>query len=53
MRGRNDTWHRYRSHNHDPLRVGGQDRRCPKRNVRADALDKWRPCQGEYTTSTQ
>ena len=40
MRGRNGTWHRYYyCHNHDPLRAGGQDRRCPERNIRADALD--------------
>src|SRR5579859_6979320 len=39
-RGRNGTWHRYYyCHNHDPLRAGGQDRRCPERNIRADALD--------------
>jgi site-specific DNA recombinase len=42
MRGRNGTWHRYYyCHNHDPLRAGGQDRRCPERNIRADALDKF------------
>src|SRR6185437_12055951 len=28
-------------HNHDPLRAGGQDRRCPERNIRADALDDY------------
>jgi site-specific DNA recombinase len=40
MRGRNGTWHRYYyCRNHDPLRAGGQDRRCPERNIRADALD--------------
>jgi site-specific DNA recombinase len=40
MRGRNGTWHRYYyCHNHDPLRAGGQDHRCPERNIRADALD--------------
>jgi site-specific DNA recombinase len=40
MRGRNGTWHRYYyCRNHDPLRAGGQDRRCPERNIRSDALD--------------
>jgi site-specific DNA recombinase len=42
MRGRNGSWHRYYyCHNHDPLRAGGQDRRCPERNIRADALDEF------------
>ena len=42
MRGRNGTWHRYYyCHNHDPLRAGGQDRRCPERNIRADGLDEF------------
>ena len=42
MRGRNGTWHRYyHCHNHDPLRAGGEDRRCPERNIRADALDEF------------
>jgi site-specific DNA recombinase len=42
MRGRNGTWHRYyHCNNHDPLRAGGQDRRCPERNIRADALDEF------------
>jgi site-specific DNA recombinase len=41
-RGRNGTWHRYYyCHNHDALRAGGQDRRCPERNIRADALDEF------------
>ena len=40
MRGRNGSWHRYYyCRNHDPLRAGGTDRRCPERNIRADALD--------------
>jgi site-specific DNA recombinase len=40
MRGRNGTWHRYYyCRNHDPIRAGGSDRRCPERNIRADALD--------------
>ena len=40
MRGRNGSWHRYYyCRNHDPLRAGGESRRCPERNIRADALD--------------
>jgi site-specific DNA recombinase len=40
MRGRNGTWHRYYyCRNHDPLRAGGEEHRCPERNIRADALD--------------
>ena len=40
MRGRNGTVHRYYyCRNHDPLRAGGEDRRCPERNIRADELD--------------
>ena len=40
MRGRNGTWHRYYyCRNHDPMRAGGESRRCPERNIRADALD--------------
>ena len=40
MRGRNGTWHRYyHCRNHDPIRAGGPDKRCPERNIRADALD--------------
>jgi site-specific DNA recombinase len=40
MRGRNGTKHRYYyCRNHDPLRAGGEDRRCRERNIRADALD--------------
>jgi len=40
MRGRNGTFHRYHyCHNHDPLRAGGEDRRCPERNIRSDELD--------------
>ena len=43
MRGRNGTWHRYYyCRNHDPLRAGGEHRRCPERNIRADALDELR-----------
>ena len=42
MRGRNGTWHRYYyCRNHDPLRAGGESRRCPERNIRADALDEF------------
>ncbi len=40
MRGRNGTFHRYYyCRNHDPLRAGGHERRCPERNIRADELD--------------
>jgi site-specific DNA recombinase len=40
MRGRNGTWHRYYyCRNHDPIRAGGPDKRCPERNIRAEALD--------------
>ncbi len=40
MRGRDGTIHRYYyCRNHDPLRAGGQDRRCPERNIRANELD--------------
>jgi site-specific DNA recombinase len=48
MRGRNGSWHRYYYYyyyyycrNHDPLRAGGQEHRCPERNIRADALDEF------------
>ncbi len=42
MRGRNGTRHRYYyCRNHDALRAGGEDRRCPERNIRADALDEF------------
>jgi site-specific DNA recombinase len=40
MRGRNGTWHRYYyCRNHDLVRAGGAEHRCPERNIRADALD--------------
>jgi site-specific DNA recombinase len=40
MRGRDGTIHRYYyCRNHDPLRAGGQDRRCQERNIRANELD--------------
>jgi len=40
MRGRNGTFHYYYyCRNHDPLKAGGEHRRCPERNVRADELD--------------
>ena len=40
MRGRDGTIHRYYyCRNHDPLRAGGEQRRCRERNIRADALD--------------
>jgi site-specific DNA recombinase len=39
-RGRNGTWNRYyRCRNHDPIKAGGEDRRCPERNIRSAALD--------------
>lgn len=42
MRGRNGTFHRYcHCQNHDPLRAGGEHRRCPERNIRADELDSF------------
>ena len=42
MRGRNGSRHRYYyCRNHDPIRAGGQDRRCPERNIRSDALDSF------------
>jgi site-specific DNA recombinase len=50
MRGRDGTFHRYYyCHNHDPLRAGGEARRCRERNIRADALDAFvcksaKPC---------
>jgi site-specific DNA recombinase len=40
MRGRNGAFHRYYyCRNHDVLRAGGHDRRCPERKIRADELD--------------
>ena len=40
MRGRNGTFHYYYyCHNHDPLKAGGEHRRCPERNIRAEELD--------------
>ncbi len=40
MHDRNGTWHRYyHCRNHDPIRAGGESRRCPERNIGADALD--------------
>jgi site-specific DNA recombinase len=42
MRGRDGTWHRYYyCRNHDPLRAGGEEHRCPERNIRAGALDEF------------
>ena len=42
MRGRNGTLHRYYyCNNHDPVRAGGEHRRCPERNIRADELDSF------------
>ena len=40
MRGRDGTFHRYYyCRNHDPLRAGGEQRRCRERNIRSDELD--------------
>jgi site-specific DNA recombinase len=40
MRGHNGAFHYYYyCRNHDPLRAGGEHRRCPERNIRADELD--------------
>ncbi|EQD47482.1 resolvase domain-containing protein, partial [mine drainage metagenome] len=40
MRGRDGTFHRYYyCRNHDPLRAGGEDKRCNERNIRSDDLD--------------
>jgi len=42
MRGRNATIHRYyHCPNHDVLRAGSDDRRCPERNIRANELDQY------------
>ena len=42
MRGRKDTFHRYyHCPNHDVLRAGSDDRRCPERNIRANELDQY------------
>jgi len=42
MRGRNGNFHRYYyCRNHDLLRAGGEDRRCPERNIRANELDEY------------
>jgi site-specific DNA recombinase len=42
MRGRNGTFYRYyHCPNHDVLRAGSDDRRCPERNIRADELDQY------------
>ena len=39
-RGRDGAWNRYyHCRNHDPIKAGGEDRRCPERNIRSDALD--------------
>ena len=35
-------WNRYYyCRHHDPVRAGGEDRRCPERAIRADALDSF------------
>jgi site-specific DNA recombinase len=42
MRGRNGTFHRYyHCPNHDVLRAGSDERRCPERNIRANELDQY------------
>jgi site-specific DNA recombinase len=42
MRGRNGTTYRYyHCPNHDVLRAGADDRRCPERNIRANDLDQY------------
>ena len=42
-RGRDGAWNRYyHCRNHDPIKAGGDDRRCPERNIRSDALDDFR-----------
>ncbi len=39
-RGRDGTWNRYyHCRNHDPIKAGGDDRRCTERNIRSDTLD--------------
>jgi site-specific DNA recombinase len=40
MRGGNGVFnYYYYCRNHDPIKAGGEHRRCPERNVRADELD--------------
>ena len=40
MRGGNGAYNRYYNcPNHDPVRARGEHRRCPERNIRAEALD--------------
>jgi site-specific DNA recombinase len=42
MRGRPGDFHRYyHCRNHDLLRAGSPERRCPERNIRADELDNF------------
>jgi site-specific DNA recombinase len=42
MHGRNGTTHRYYyCRNHDLLRAGSEDLRCPERNIRANELDEY------------
>jgi len=42
MRGRTGTHHRYYyCRNHDILRAGGEQHRCPERNIRANELDDY------------
>jgi site-specific DNA recombinase len=41
-RGRNGACYRYyQCRYHDPVKAGGQHRRCPERNIRAEALDEF------------
>lgn len=39
MQSSNGTKNRYCCSNHDPLKAGGQDRRCTERRIRANELD--------------
>ena len=39
MRGRNGFHRYYHCQKHDRLRAGGEERRCPERNIRANELD--------------
>jgi site-specific DNA recombinase len=41
MRGRNGIHRYYHCPNHDVLRAGSDDRRCPERNIRANELDRY------------
>ena len=41
MRGRNGIHRYYHCPNHDVVRAGSDDRRCPERNIRANELDQY------------